>query len=78
MGPLYLPLVVRLEPSFSVDFTSCLPLAVVVGILAALVVAEAAAAGKLAASAAAAVAAVEGTVEAVVLAADTVGGPADD
>ena len=74
---LHLPLVVKLEPGFVVDFcTPRLSSAVVAGTLAVLTAAEAAAADALAVLAAAGT--VEGTVEAVVLAAATPGGPGDD
>ena len=73
---LHLPLVVKLEPGFVVDFpTPRLSSAVVAGTLAVLTAAEAAA-DALAVLAAAGT--VEGTVEAVVLAAAKPGGPEDD
>jgi len=75
METLHLPLVVKLEPGFVIDFcTPRLSSAVVAGSLAILTAAKAA--GRLAVSAAAGT--VEGTVEAVVLAAATSGGPGDD
>ena len=76
MEPLDLPLVVKVQPSVLVNFsTSCLSAAVVVG-----TPAEVAVGGPLVASAAAEAAAVtvEGTAEAVVLVAATLGDSADD
>lgn len=81
MEPLDLPLIVKLQPSFLVNFsTSCLSAAVVVGTPAVLTPAEVAVGGTLVTSASADAAAVtvEGTVEAVVLVAATLGGSADD
>ena len=84
MEPLDLPLVVKVQPSFLVNFsTSCLSAAVVVGTPAVLTPAEVAAVGgtlvvSAVSAAEAAAVTVEGTVEAVVLVAVTLGDSADD